>query len=95
MTCPPRELKEIPTVLRLAARGAGEPRPRPAPFLKAGDVFADDFIDAFIELKMTEVMKFEMTPPSGRVRHVLFLLIGIDTMSEGPRTSAAGPSLSC
>ena len=31
-------------------------------FLKNGGVFDDDFIDAFIELKMTEVERFEMTP---------------------------------
>ena len=28
----------------------------------AGGVFDDDFIDSFIELKMTEVERFEMTP---------------------------------
>ena len=31
-------------------------------FLKAGDVFNDDFIDSYIELKMTEVYAFEHTP---------------------------------
>jgi glutamine synthetase len=31
-------------------------------FLTAGGVFDDDQIDAFIELKMEEVMRFEMTP---------------------------------
>ena len=31
-------------------------------FLKAGDVFNDDFIDSYIELKMADVMRFEMTP---------------------------------
>ena len=31
-------------------------------FLTAGGVFDDDQIDAFIELKMQEVMRFEMTP---------------------------------
>ena len=31
-------------------------------FLKAGGVFNDDFIDSYIELKMAEVMRFEMTP---------------------------------
>jgi glutamine synthetase len=30
--------------------------------LKHGGVFDDDFIDAYIELKMTEVERFEMTP---------------------------------
>ena len=31
-------------------------------FLKAGNVFDDDQIDAYIDLKMEEVMRFEMTP---------------------------------
>jgi glutamine synthetase len=31
-------------------------------FLKAGSVFTDDIIDAFIELKMAEVHRFEHTP---------------------------------
>jgi glutamine synthetase len=31
-------------------------------FLKAGGVFNDDFIDSYIELKMQDVMRFEMTP---------------------------------
>ena len=29
---------------------------------KNGGVFDDDFIDSYIELKMTEVERFEMTP---------------------------------
>ena len=31
-------------------------------FLKAGGVFNDDFIDSFIELKMAEIMRLDMTP---------------------------------
>ena len=31
-------------------------------FPQHGGVFDDDFIDSFIELKMTEVECFEMTP---------------------------------
>ncbi|HXF54284.1 MAG TPA: glutamine synthetase, partial [Hyphomicrobiaceae bacterium] len=31
-------------------------------FLKMGNVFTDDMIDAYIELKMEEVQRFEMTP---------------------------------
>ena len=31
-------------------------------FLKNGGGFDDDFIDSYIELKMTEVERFEMTP---------------------------------
>ncbi|HWG04990.1 MAG TPA: type I glutamate--ammonia ligase [Beijerinckiaceae bacterium] len=58
---PPRELKKIPTVcgsLREALASLDKDRA----FLKAGGVFNDDFIDSYIELKMTEVMRFEMTP---------------------------------
>jgi glutamine synthetase len=58
---PPEELAEIPTVcgsLREALDSLGADRA----FLKAGDVFTDDMIDAYIELKMEEVERFEMTP---------------------------------
>ena len=58
---PPKELKKIPTVcgsLREALQSLDKDRG----FLKAGGVFDDDQIDAYIELKMAEVMRFEMTP---------------------------------
>jgi glutamine synthetase len=58
---PPKELKKIPTVcgsLREALVNLDKDRT----FLKAGGVFSDDFIDSYIELKMVEVMRFEMTP---------------------------------
>jgi glutamine synthetase len=58
---PPKELKKIPTVcgsLREALTNLDKDRA----FLKAGDVFNDDFIDSYIELKMGDVMRFEMTP---------------------------------
>jgi glutamine synthetase len=58
---PPRELKKIPTVcgsLREALMSLDKDRA----FLKAGDVFNDDFIDAYIELKMQDVMRTDMTP---------------------------------
>ena len=58
---PPRELKKIPTVcgsLREALQNLDKDRA----FLKAGNVFTDDQIDSFIELKMTEVLRYEMTP---------------------------------
>lgn len=58
---PPRELKKIPTVcgsLREALSSLDKDRA----FLKAGGVFNDDFIDSYIELKMQEVTRFEMTP---------------------------------
>jgi glutamine synthetase len=58
---PPKELKKIPTVcgsLREALMSLDKDRA----FLKAGGVFDDDMIDAYIELKMAEVARFEMTP---------------------------------
>ena len=58
---PPAELKQIPTVcgsLREALQSLDKDRD----FLKAGGVFDDDFIDSYIELKMTEVIRFEHTP---------------------------------
>lgn len=58
---PVKELKKIPTVcgsLREALQSLDKDRA----FLKAGDVFSDDQIDSFIELKMKEVMRFEMAP---------------------------------
>ncbi len=58
---PPAELKQIPTVcgsLREALINLDKDRA----FLKAGGVFDDDFIDSYIELKMSEVLRFEMTP---------------------------------
>ncbi|KTQ88909.1 glutamine synthetase [Aureimonas ureilytica] len=58
---PPEELKQIPTVCR-SLREALESLDADRDFLKAGGVFDDDQIDAFIELKMTEVLRFEMTP---------------------------------
>jgi glutamine synthetase len=58
---PPRELKKIPTVcgsLREALASLDKDRG----FLKAGGVFTDDMIDAYIELKMQDVIRFEHTP---------------------------------
>ncbi len=58
---PPKELKKIPTVcasLREALASLDKDRA----FLKAGGVFNDDFIDSWIELKMQENMRMEMTP---------------------------------
>ncbi|MEM8976241.1 MAG: type I glutamate--ammonia ligase [Pseudomonadota bacterium] len=58
---PPAELAEIPTVcgsLREALQSLDSDRA----FLKAGNVFSDDLIDAYIELKMEEVDRTDMTP---------------------------------
>ena len=58
---PKEELKLIPTVCG-SLREALENLSKDRDFLKAGGVFDDDQIDSYIELKMTEVIKFEHTP---------------------------------
>ena len=58
---PPAELKQIPTVCG-SLRQALEELDKDRAFLKAGGVFDDDFIDAYIELKMGEIIRFEHTP---------------------------------
>ena len=58
---PPEELKDIPTVAR-SLREACEALDASRAFLKKGDVFSDDQIDALIALKMEEIEKWEMAP---------------------------------
>ena len=58
---PPEELRDVPTVcgsLREALNCLDEGRD----FLKKGDVFTDDLIDGYIELKWEEVYRLEHTP---------------------------------
>jgi len=58
---PPEELSKIPTVcgsLREALEALNEDRA----YLTQGNVFSDDQIDAFIELKMQDVIRLEHTP---------------------------------
>jgi glutamine synthetase len=57
---PPEEEKNIPTVCH-ALDQALESLDKDRGFLKAGGVFSDDFIDAYIELKLQEVTKFRMS----------------------------------
>ena len=78
---PPKELKNIPTVcgsLREALANLDKDRE----FLKAGGVFDDDFIDSYIELKMTEVDPLRTHPASGRIRDVL---LGVTPLRTGWR----------
>jgi len=58
---PPAELAQIPTVAG-SLREAIEALDKDRGFLKMGGVFTDDMIDAYIELKMAEVLRFETTP---------------------------------
>jgi glutamine synthetase len=58
---PPAELKDIPTVCG-SLREALEALSNDREFLKRGNVFSDDLIDSYIELKTEEVIRFEHTP---------------------------------
>ena len=58
---PPAELSEIPTVSG-SLREALDHLDNNREFLKAGAVFTDDMLDAYIELKMEEVERCEQTP---------------------------------
>jgi glutamine synthetase len=58
---PPEELKDIPTVCGSLREAMGALDADRA-FLKKGNVFNDDQIDAYIDLKMADVMRFETTP---------------------------------
>jgi glutamine synthetase len=58
---PPEELKDIPTVCG-SLRQALENLDRDRDFMKAGGVMDDDFIDAYIDLKMEEVLRMETHP---------------------------------
>ncbi len=58
---PPEELKDVPTVchsLREAVNELNDDRD----FLKQGDVFTDDQIDGYIDLKWEEIYRFEHSP---------------------------------
>ena len=58
---PPEELKDIPTVCA-SLRDAMTALDHDREFLKKGNVFNDDQIDAYIDLKMADVERFETTP---------------------------------
>ncbi|MBS3745639.1 MAG: type I glutamate--ammonia ligase [Wenzhouxiangellaceae bacterium] len=57
---PPEEEREMPRVCH-ALDQALEALDNDRDFLKAGDVFSDDLIDGYIELKMKEVTRFRMS----------------------------------
>ena len=57
---PPEEERDIPRVCH-ALDQALEALDRDRDFLKAGDVFSDDLIDGYIELKMKEVTRIRMS----------------------------------
>jgi glutamine synthetase len=58
---PPREAKRVPAVCG-SLREAVDALDKDRGFLKAGGVMDDDFIDSYIELKMEEVHRVNITP---------------------------------
>ena len=58
---PPAELEKVPTVCGSLGEALGQ-LDNDRDFLKKGDVFNDDMIDSYIELKMEEVHAYEHTP---------------------------------
>ncbi|VAX04460.1 Glutamine synthetase type I [hydrothermal vent metagenome] len=58
---PPEELKEVPTVAA-SLDEALEALDKNREFLKKGDVFSDDQIDAYIELKQAEIDTIKVLP---------------------------------
>jgi glutamine synthetase len=58
---PPREQKKVPEVCG-SLREALDHLDKDRAFLKKGGVMDDDFIDAYIELKMEEVMRLQLHP---------------------------------
>jgi len=58
---PPKELRKIPTVCG-SLREALMSLEKDNAFLRAGGVFSEDMIDAYIDLKMEDVIRFEHTP---------------------------------
>ena len=58
---PPREQKKIPEVCG-SLKEALDSLDKDRGFLKAGGVMDDEFIDAYIELKMEEVMRVQLHP---------------------------------
>ena len=83
---PPEELKKIPTVCGSLREALGS-LDKDRDFLKAGGVFDDDFIDSYIELKMTEVITLRAHPAPGRVRDVLLgLIVSLKARSQAMPT---------
>jgi glutamine synthetase len=58
---PPEELKNVPTVCG-SLREAVQSLQADHDFLKKGDVFTDDLIDSYLELKWEEIYAYEHSP---------------------------------
>ena len=85
---PPQELVDVPTVcgsLREALIALDNDRA----FLTKGDVFSDDQIDAYMELKWEEQSALGDHAEPGRIRHVLFELKNCAPRHREERSDAA------
>ena len=58
---PPEELKDVPSVA-IDLRQALDALDTDRAFLKKGDVFTDDLIDSYLEIKRAELKEFDKTP---------------------------------
>ena len=58
---PPEELEDVPTVCHSLREAVAE-LDADRDFLKKGDVFTDDLIDGYLDLKWEEIYRFEHTP---------------------------------
>ena len=58
---PPEELSAVPTVCSSLGEALDELNGN-REFLKKGDVFSDDLIDGYLELRRDEVRRMQMTP---------------------------------
>ena len=61
LVLPPEELADVPTVCG-SLREAVEALDADREFLTKGDVFTDDQIDGYMDLKWEEIFNFEHTP---------------------------------
>ena len=86
---PPEEEKNIPTVCHSLDQ-ALEALDKDRDFLKAGGVMTDDFIDAYIGLKMKEVTAVPRGHPPARIPDVLRDLV-VPSRPLHPRPAMCGP----
>ena len=58
---PPEELKDVPTICSSLTQALDQ-LDRDRDFLKKGEVFTDDLIDGYLELRRDEVKSYDATP---------------------------------
>ena len=86
---PPREQKKVPEVCG-SLKEALDSLDKDRGFLKKGGVMDDDFIDAYIELKIGRGDAAAAAPAPGRVRHVLLVLGAAMSLAQTPGLKGSG-----